>query len=395
MGIFQRKQKNVSTEAVYKMITDTGNGFYAWNGKLYQSDIVRACIKPRTKAIGKLIAKHVRETITESGKKIDINPVPYIRFLLEEPNEYMSGQMMLEKVANQLALNNNAFILILRDSFDHPVGLYPIPCASVEAKYDESGTLKLKFYMMNGKIMTFPYSEIIHIRDDFFNNDIFGDNPAEALTQVMNVVGTIDQGIINAIKNGGVIRWLLKYMSALRPEDLKRNAQEFADNYLSMSSNSLGVAATDSKAEAIQIQPHDYVPNAAQTDRQTKRIYDFFNTNEKIINSTYTEDEWIAYYESVIEPIAEQLSNEFTRKLFTRKERSFGNKIIFESSNLTYASMATKLQLVQYVDRGVMTPNEVRYYLNLAPIDGGDVALLRKDTGTLDSSGTSEGGEDK
>lgn len=391
MGIFQRKQKNVSTEAVYKMITDTGNGFYAWNGKLYQSDIVRACIKPRTKAIGKLIAKHVRETITESGKKIDINPVPYIRFLLEEPNEYMSGQMMLEKVANQLALNNNAFILILRDSFDHPVGLYPIPCASVEAKYDESGTLKLKFYMMNGKIMTFPYSEIIHIRDDFFNNDIFGDNPAEALTQVMNVVGTIDQGIINAIKNGGVIRWLLKYMSALRPEDLKRNAQEFADNYLSMSSNSLGVAATDSKAEAIQIQPHDYVPNAAQTDRQTKRIYDFFNTNEKIINSTYTEDEWIAYYESVIEPIAEQLSNEFTRKLFTRKERSFGNKIIFESSNLTYASMDTKLKLVQYVDRGVMTPNEVRYYLNLAPIDGGDVALLRKDTGTLDSSGKSEG----
>lgn len=395
MGIFQRKQKNVSTEAVYKMITDTGNGFYAWNGKLYQSDIVRACIKPRTKAIGKLIAKHVRETITESGKKIDINPVPYIRFLLEEPNEYMSGQMMLEKVANQLSLNNNAFVLILRDSFDHPVGLYPIPCASVEAKYDESGTLKLKFYMMNGKIMMFPYSEIIHLRDDFFNNDIFGDNPAEALTQVMNVVGTIDQGIINAIKNGGVVRWLLKYMSALRPEDLKRNAQEFADNYLSMSSNSLGVAATDSKAEAIQIQPHDYVPNAAQTDRQTKRIYDFFNTNEKIINSTYTEDEWIAYYESVIEPIAEQLSNEFTRKLFTRKERSFGNKIIFESSNLTYASMDTKLKLVQYVDRGVMTPNEVRYYLNLAPIDGGDVALLRKDTGTLDSSRISEGGEDK
>lgn len=394
MGIFQRKQKNVSTEVVCKMITDTGNGFYAWNGKLYQSDIVRACIKPRTKAIGKLIAKHVRETITESGKKIDINPVPYIRFLLEEPNEYMSGQMMLEKVANQLSLNNNAFILILRDSFDHPVGLYPIPCASVEAKYDESGILKLKFYMMNGKIMTFPYSEIIHLRDDFFNNDIFGDNPAEALTQIMNVVGTIDQGIIKAIQNGGVVRWLLKYMSALRPEDLKRNAQEFADNYLSMSSNSLGVAATDSKAEAIQIQPHDYVPNAAQTDRQTKRIYDFFNTNEKIINSTYTEDEWIAYYESVIEPIAEQLSNEFTRKLFTRKERSFGNKIIFESSNLTYASMDTKLKLVQYVDRGVMTPNEVRYYLNLAPIDGGDVALLRKDTGTLDS-GKSEGGEDK
>ena len=392
MGLFGRKQKNVSTEAVYKMITDTGNGFYSWNGKLYQSDIVRACIKPKTKAIGKLIAKHVRETITEDGKKIDINPVPYIRFLLEEPNEYMSGQVMLEKVANQLALNNNAFILILRDSFERPIGLYPIPCASVEAIYDNAGTLKLKFYMMNGKIMTFPYSEIIHIRDDFFHNDVFGDNPAEALTQIMNVVAMLDQGIINAVKNGGVIRWLLKYTQSLRPEDLKENAQNFVDNYLSMSTNTMGVAATDSKAEAVQVKPNDYVPNAAQTDRQTKRIYDFFNTNEKIVNSTYTEDEWIAYYEAVIEPIAEQLSNEFTRKIFTRKERSFGNRIIFESSNLTYASMATKLQLVQYVDRGVMTPNEVRYYLNLAPIDGGDVALLRKDTGTL-NSGQDEGGE--
>ena len=68
------------------------------------------------------------------------------------------------------------------------------------------------------------------------------------------------------------------------------------------------------------------------------------------------------------------------------------NKIqaILGSSNLTYASMSTKLQLVQYVDRGVMTPNEVRYYLNMAPIDGGDQALLRKDTGTLVKGGENE-----
>lgn len=392
MGLFSRF-RNIGTKAKFQMITETGNGFYAWNGKMYQSDIIRACIKPKTKAIGKLIAKHVRETITESGKKIEINPVPYIKLMLEEPNEYMSGQVMLEKVANQLALNNNAFILILRDSFDNPIGLYPIPCASVEAKYDNAGTLNLKFYMLNGKIATFPYSEVIHIRDDFFHNDLFGDSPVEALTQVMDVVGVLDQGISKAVKNGGVIRWLLKYMTSMRDEDLKNNAQKFADNYLNMTSETLGVAAVDAKAEATQIKPTDYVPNAAQTDRLTKRIYNFFNTNEKIVSSTYTEDEWIAYYESVIEPLAEQLSNEFTRKLFTRKQRSFGNRIIFESSNLTYASMSTKLNLVQYVDRGVMTPNEVRYYLNLAPIDGGDVALLRKDTGTLNSN--DGGGDDK
>lgn len=393
MGIFTRKQKNVRRQAVYKMITETGNGFYAWNGKLYQSDIVRACIKPQAKAMGKLVAKHVRETISEKGKKIDINPMPYIRFLLEEPNEFMTGQMLREKVTNQLALNGNAFILILRDEFGVPVSLYPIPCTGVEAKY-VNNVLHLKFYYLNGKSNTFPYSEVIHLRDDFFFNDIFGENPAGALTQLMNTVGTVDQGIVNAIKNSAVIRWLLKYTQSMRDEDLKNHAKNFADSYLSLSSSSLGVAAVDAKAEAKQIEPKDYVPNAAQIDKFTRRVYDFFGTNEKIVNSTFTENEWIAYYEARIEPYAQQFAEEFTRKLFSRRERGCGNKIVFEASSLTYASMTTKLQLVQFIDRGVMTPNEVRGYFNLAPIDGGDVALLRKDTGKLSESKKGGGGEE-
>jgi phage portal protein BeeE len=101
------------------------------------------------------------------------------------------------------------------------------------------------------------------------------------------------------------------------------------------------------------------------------------------VQSKYNEDEWISYYEARIEPDAMQLSGEYTRKLFSRKERGFGNKIVFEASNLQYASMQTKLNLVQFVDRGMMTPNEVREIMNLAPIEGGDNVLLRKDTGVI------------
>lgn len=383
MNIFKKIFKNVGQSARYKMIVETGNGLYAWNGKLYQSDIVRACIKPKAKAIGKLTAKHIRTTDTKDGRKIDTNPLPYMRFLLEEPNPYMTGQVMQEKVANQLALNNNAFILIMRDEFGMPCELYPIPCTSAECIY-KNGELYLKFYFLNGKNLTAPYTEIIHLRDDFCNNDIFGDNPAEALTSLMNVVSILDQGLIRAIKNSGVIRWLLKYASPLRPEDLKKNVKEFADTYLNIESDTFGAAGVDGKiADAQRIEPKDYVPNAALIDRQTERIYSFFNTNKKIVNSEYTENDWISYYESVIEPVAVQMANEYTRKLFSRRERGCGNRIIFESANLTYASMQTKLSLVSFVDRGIMTPNEVREILNYAPIDGGDVPLLRKDTGTL------------
>ncbi len=79
-----------------------------------------------------------------------------------------------------------------------------------------------------------------------------------------------------------------------------------------------------------------------------------------------------------------QLSGEYTRKLFSRRERGFSNKIIFESSNLNFASMQTKLNLVQYVDRGIMNPNEVRAILNMAPREGGDEYIRRLDTRPAD-----------
>ena len=144
------------------------------------------------------------------------------------------------------------------------------------------------------------------------------------------------------------------------------------------------MAGTDAKADAIRIEPKDYVPNAAQTDRVTERVYSFFNTNKKIVQSSYNEDEWNSYYEARIEPDAKQLSDEYTRKLFSRRERGSGNKIIFEAASLQYASMSTKMQLMQMVDRGAMTPNEWRAVMNLGPIKNGDKAIRRLDTAVVE-----------
>ncbi len=378
MSIFNRL-KNVKVQSRYKMVTTTGNGLYVWNGKLYESDIVRACIRPRVKSMGKLVAKHIRDS-TASGGEFKVNPETYMRFLLEEPNPYMTGQMLQEKITTQLALNNNAFILIIRDSHGIPCELYPIPSTMVEAIYDSQCNLYLKFYFTNGQQATFPYDQIIHMRDDYNENDIFGNEPGPALADLMNVVGTIDHGIINAIKNSGIVKWLLKYNTSLRPEDLKSNVKQFADSYLKIESDTVGVAGVDAKADATRVEPKDYVPNAAQTDRTTDRIYSFFNTNKKIVQSNYTEDEWNAYYESRIEPDARQMSEEYTRKLFSRKDREAGNKIIFEASSLQYASMSTKLSLLGAIDRGTMNTNEWRNIMNLAPAPHGDEYIRRLDT---------------
>ena len=180
----------------------------------------------------------------------------------------------------------------------------------------------------------------------------------------------------------------------MRQEDIVKETEKFADSFLNTESKGTGVAGIDSKATATQVSPNDYVPNAAQMDRTTIRLYNIFGTNEKIVQNKFNEDEWNAYYEGKIEPFLIQLSEEFTRKIFNRRERSFGNAIIFEASNLQYASMSTKLQLVQFVDRAMMSPNEVRRILNLGPIEGGDITLLRKDTGVVSKNNPAEGGEE-
>ncbi|PFB24137.1 phage portal protein [Bacillus cereus] len=394
MGLFDKifgKKQDPSAKSYnrYEMISDTGGGFFSWSGDIYQSDIIRACIRPKAKAVGKLVAKHIRDNKTE----FKVNPEPYIRFLLEEPNPLMTGQMFQEKMTNQLELNHNAFAYIKRDDLGYASEIYPIPCTTVEVVEGTYGDIFLKFYFRNGKQMTVPYTDVIHLRKDFNENDFFGEHPGKALSQLMEIVTTTDQGIVKAIKNSAVVKWILKFKSVLKQDDIDMQVKNFVNNYLNIA-NDGGAASSDPRYDLEQVKPEAFVPDSKQMQETVQRIYNFFNTNEKIIQSKYNEDEWVAYYESEIEPLAMQLAGEFTRKLFSRKERGFGNKIIFESSSLQYASMKTKMDLVQMVDRGALTPNEWRQILSVGPIEGGDKPIRRLDTALVkEGKVTDEGGD--
>ena len=384
MNLF-KNIKNIITpkKSIYGvklMQQNTYANTFSYNGQIYRSDIVRSCIRPFANAVSKLYAKHIRIT----GSSILTYPEPYIKALLEQPNPYMHGQMLLYRLAIQTKLNSNAFALIYRDENGYPCQIYPIPAQSADAKYDEYGYLWIEFLVKNGNKFIFPYRDLIHLRQDYNENDIFGDSPAQTLSDLMEIVATTDCGIKGAIKNGGILRWLLKFNQVIKPEQLKKEAQRFASAFLTISDNSDDnniVGAIDNRATLEQLKTDDYIPNATQMDRTTNRLYNFFGTNEKIIQSKYTEDEWNAYSKSEIEPFALQLQNEFTSKLFTPRERSCGNKIVFEEASLQCASISTKLNLREMVDSGAMTPNEWRAAFNMPPLEGGDKPLRRKDTG--------------
>ena len=379
--LFNRKSETVTR---YQIVSEKGNGTFIYSGKIYQSDIVTACLAPYKKAVGKLSPLHVRKLKDNT----EIFPEPYMRFLLEEPNTLLTMQKTLEKIVSPLILSGNAFILIVRDINGYPLELFPIPAVSAEAVYMNS-ELSLKFVYQNGKTYTHRYDDIIHLRTNMVENDLFGEPVMPALSKLVNLVETIDKGVEKAIKNSNAIRWLVRFNSAVRPDDMEKQIKLFDETYMDVDKGHSTVAH-DLKTDVTPINPQNYVPNFPITESIRQRIYSLLGVNEKIVQGTFNEDEWNSFYESSIEPIALDLQNEFTRKLFTRKERSFGNKIIFAANTLSCASLSTKLQFVSMVDRGAMVPNEWRDLFNYAPIENGDKPIRRLDTALVEGGDEDE-----
>jgi phage portal protein BeeE len=129
----------------------------------------------------------------------------------------------------------------------------------------------------------------------------------------------------------------------------------------------------DNKADFQQITSAVTTFDSAQMEYVRNNIYRHFGLNDKIIMGQYDENEYIAFYESVLEPIAVKLAQELTDKLFTARERGCGNEIVLETNRLSYMSVASKIKVCAALTPiGCITINEVREMFGYAGVDGGD-----------------------
>jgi len=80
-------------------------------------------------------------------------------------------------------------------------------------------------------------------------------------------------------------------------------------------------------------------PNAFTNGQDNTAKYIRFVNDERqdCSRGNYSEDDWISYYEVPFEPRCNSVElGEYTRNSFQDVSRGFGNKIIFESSNLEF-----------------------------------------------------------
>lgn len=383
-----RDTKAPATATTFQLLDNYKSVFTRYDGKFEDDIDVRTCVDAIARNAAKMHPKHIRR----SAEKLEILNGNLYRILAKKPNELQNAFQFYYQVISDLELYNNAYIYVQRDEDLKVTGLYPLSYKTIKL-YEYDGKMYIQFKFGNTKERFVSYNNCIHLTRFVSDDGLFG-GLTEPITKTLSIKHVLDEGIVNAIKTTSAIKGVVKSTQAmLKPEDVKKMRDQFVKDFVDNSDNS-GIGGLDA---TTSFTPVDINPKTA--DENQIKIYDnkvlgYFGLNENIIQSKYNEDEWNAFYESVLEPIGIQMSLEFSNKLFTPTERYFGNEIIFESNRLQYASNKTKIELVRYANN-IMTINELREVFNLTPIDNGDEILIDQNHNDTLKNMVNEGGNNE
>ncbi|WP_197979809.1 phage portal protein [Anaerocolumna chitinilytica] len=314
-----------------------------------------------------------------------------------KPNPWMNTSQYLYRLATILKVNTTAFIVPLyAEDYETIIGFYPLLPQRTEV-IQVAGEPWLRYYFQNGQKAAIEYSRVGVLTKYQYKSDFFGDGN-KALSPTMNLLDIQKQGITEGIKQSATLRFMARLSQVLNPTDLNKEREAFSKDNLS-ADNQSGVLLFDMKyADVKQIDSKPFIVDAEQMKIIQNNVFNYFGTNEDILQNKYDENKWNAYYEGEIEPFALQASLVHTNMMYTQKELAHDNAVIFTANRLQYASNSTKLQVSsQLFDRGILSTNQVMDIWNMSHVPDGDKRYIRKeyaDINNLDSNPDMKGVDD-
>lgn len=368
-GLFERvfggKKEPSGHFEQFRLLNSWQTTFTPFSGNAWDVGTVRSAVDSFARNAAKLTARHIRRgdgTITNVNGHLD-------RLLQFQPNPYMTAYAFFYKVAADYKISNNAIIYKMYDNTGKITGFYPVNASAVEL-LEKNNVLYARLRFSTGKSYICEYTDLIHIRRHFHDNDIFGSRNG-ALLPVLETANKFNQSMSKFAELVAIIRGILKVQDSTKDADLKKRRDDFVRDNLMESNNGSGIIVTDRKYDYTNLDNKSTPIPQGQLAYIKNEIYDYYGTNENIVQNKFTEDDWNAFYEGEIEPFAIQLSQAFTNSLFTDKERGYGNEILFEANRLQYASITTKVSAGQFLTNiGAASLDMILEIFNMAPIGG-------------------------
>lgn len=349
MPLFQKKSKSQVSDSEHLTIQLGGYGglvptYTAVFGEsLEASEASASCIKTNALFCSKVEFSSVR--VLKDGDRH--HDYPHLDRLLQySPNPLMCASVFWERTAYFYFTYNNAFIYNERDNTGSIIALWSINPTSVRFDKISTGEILLKFDL-NGRSVVMPYSEIIHLAREVTTDAMFGGPANRSIRKVIDLINLNYKGIENAILTSTYIRFLGEYVTKLSESEKRRKAKDFTKNFLNVKDKDpIGIIPTDSAMRLTQLNTaQQKTANYAEVNQWNQAVYKFFGCSEKVISGSATEDEMIAYYERTIEVFFMRAAQEMTRKIFTEREFSAGNRIVYSDKNILYSSTKTRLEI--------------------------------------------------
>ena len=363
-----KKSRQALDEAytMFRTLTAYRPVFTSWGGAIYESEIVRAAIDARARHVSKLKVELIGSANPSLQSK-----------LRQGPNQWQTWSQFLYRVSTILDINNTAFIVPVFDERMIITGVYPVlphRCSLLE--YD--GELWLRYQFNYGEIAAVEFRKCAVLTKHQYKSDFFGD-PNTAIDETMKLIHIQNEGIEEAVKNTSTFRFMAQLANFAKPEDLALERKRFTRENLATDSESGGFLLfpnTYKDIKQIDVKPYTVDPDQMKAIREN--VYNYFGVNEEVLQNKAFGDAWSAFYEGAIEPFAIQFSEAMSKALFSERERAQGSQLILTANRLQYMSNADKLNVTaQLLDRGLFSINEAREVWNLAPVENGDVRVIR------------------
>lgn len=369
MNLFQKLFRTV---IVRQYDTWAGGNVTAFDKAAYEHRLVRAVIDTIATHAAKAEALHVVVDKNDRIKDVKRNS-PYTKLLNASPNPLMSGFDFKYRLFSQLEQYTTAFCYVRWNGMQ-PEMLLPVDYSSAKIiKPDNGGSVyTFEFYDHEGQQILVPLEDVIVLRKLFGNGELFGDGNAP-VQSTLDMIKASDDAILQAMSVSNKIRGLYKTKKAmLSPGDKEKATKDFEEQW-ARAAKSGGLVAVDSTEEYQPLQAQTLTANALQVQEIKKDLQRYWHVCEAIVTGDYKEEQYQAFFESVVEPRLIAAAQALTNGFFTAKEKGFGNKIIFNSSVLMHASPQVKISLIQTSrETGLLTINEQRELFGYAPVEGGD-----------------------
>lgn len=357
----------------------TMNGFapiYTQFGtNIYAYDVVQQALRCVVTEIKKLNPTHVRYKGSD--------PIPVkstIQDVLDNPNPLMTTTDFLEKVAYLLLLNSNAFIIPVYYTWvDENTGaerryyeaLYPVKPTQVDFIQDASDRMFVKFLFMNGETTTIPYDDVIHLRYKFSVNEFMGGSEIgepdyQGLLQTLQLNDQLLKGIAKAMNASYAVNGVVKYNTLIDNGKTERALQELTQR---LQNNESGFLPLDLKADFTPIERKSEIVDTDALKFVDSKILRTWGIPECILNGDYTKEQFEAFYQAAIEDKVKTFSQAFTKSLFTKREKAFGNRIEFYPKDLIFMTVSQTLEMINSLaPTGAIFENEKRVFLGLRPL---------------------------